>query len=107
MRTCRGTLINFKLRRKIVKVCQSQGINMFVEYISIARLMDAPSKGLSCKWINRKEGDECVWERLDRFFVNMEGMELLNSLVVIVLPMLASNYARHLQEGLSVLRPCI
>ena len=54
-----------------------------------------PSKGLSCKWINRKEGDECVWERLDRFFINMEGMELLNSLVVIVLPMLASNNARH------------
>ncbi|XVF53652.1 hypothetical protein PTKIN_Ptkin05aG0115900 [Pterospermum kingtungense] len=47
-----------------------KGANLFKDCLDTCNLSEMPSKGIHWTWTNNREGNDIVWERLDRCFAN-------------------------------------
>ena len=47
-----------------------RGAEQFINCLNTCKLSELPTKGQFLTWTNNREGDELVWERMDKSFAN-------------------------------------
>ena len=61
----------FNIKDKLAfKNCTLIGSDHFIECINECNLSEIPLKGQFMTWTNNREGEEVIWERLDKAFAN-------------------------------------
>ncbi|KAF7804493.1 putative LRR receptor-like serine/threonine-protein kinase [Senna tora] len=78
---------------KLSKNTHLSGVENFVNIINSCNMIDLLPSGNWFTWCNGRNGDEAVWERLDRVLVNPEWLNTYADSNVKALPIYASDHA--------------
>ncbi|KAF7815029.1 reverse transcriptase [Senna tora] len=77
-----------------LSTCKScKGAENFQDTLETVGLVELPNKGIHYTWTNNKEGDEEVWEKLDRALGNLSWLRTFPYSSVETLPVAASDHA--------------
>ncbi|KAF7841845.1 reverse transcriptase [Senna tora] len=80
-------------REKLSKNKDIRGGSLLVDSISYLGLIDLPTYGNWFTWTNGRQGDDLVWERIDKTFSNTQWLHLFPETWVEVLPIAASDHS--------------
>ncbi|KAF7807126.1 putative ribonuclease H protein At1g65750 family [Senna tora] len=84
-------IINSK--EKLSKNKDIRGGSLLVDSINYLGLIDLPTFGNWFTWTNGRQGDDLVWERIDKTFSNVKWLHLFPETWVEVLPIAASDHS--------------
>ncbi|KAF7814696.1 ribonuclease H [Senna tora] len=80
-------------REKLSKNQKIRGSSRLVDSINSLGLIDLPTTGNWFTWTNGRQGDDLVWERIDKTFSNTNWLHLFPETWVEVLPVAASGHS--------------
>ena len=63
--------VNDKLSSKKM---YTKGTDLFMDCLNQCSLSEIPSQGQFMTWTNNRDGEDVVWERLDRGFANSQWL---------------------------------
>ncbi|OMO98855.1 Endonuclease/exonuclease/phosphatase [Corchorus olitorius] len=69
-----------------------QGSEALIECLNYCHLLDLPGSGQTFTWTNNRDGQNCIWEKLDRVFVSSSWLIKYDQVKVHNLPVLYSDH---------------
>jgi len=75
------------------KIIESYRLNSFREFVNDCMFMDIESKGCFYTWVNKRDGDEAIKERLDRALCTIDWRLSYPGAEVFAFPTLASDHS--------------
>ncbi|KAL2901091.1 Nucleoporin ndc-1 [Bienertia sinuspersici] len=76
------------------------GGGVFNNWLATWALIDIPFHGTPFTWCNNREGDECVYERLDRVYVTQEWLHRFPKSISVSFPISLSDHSPILFDSL-------